>query len=275
MVRANTERSKSPRGIQSAAVAVRILQVFTESETPLHLREIAAAAGADASNVYRYLVSFGEAGMVRQQGDGRYDLGPLAIRLGLAALGRLDEFDVVTSELERLVEATRLDAQVTLWGTAGPTVARWRGRIREMSIRVTEGTVLPLTSSATGRIWSAYQSEEVLAPILDAEIARISKTSKEAKRFREQFDVECRQIRADGICASKGERRVGVSALCGPVFGQSGHILFSFTLMGPSEGFDVSLDGQMAQTLRHFLDATSRALGAKGGRTDLGPGEKR
>ena len=52
---------------------------------------LALAAGMPASRAHRYLVSFGRSGLIVQDApSGRYDVGPLAVGLGLAALGRFD-----------------------------------------------------------------------------------------------------------------------------------------------------------------------------------------
>lgn len=255
--------AKGPRGIQSAGVAVRILQVFGDCQGPLHLREIAAAAEVHASNAYRYLVSFCEVGMVRQQLDGRYDLGPLAIRLGLAALNRLDEFKVVTGELDRLVATTGLDAHVSLWGTAGPTVARWCGWGGELSIQVREGTVFSLTSSATGRAWAAFHNPAKLAPILDAEFERVSRSNGRPEAdLRAEHEAHMEKIRADGIAASRGERRPGVGALSGPIRDRNGEMIFSFTLLGLETSFEDHPNGKLTAALREALLNTSIALGA-------------
>jgi hypothetical protein len=55
------------------------------------LKDLAAAAGMSAAKAHRYLVSFQRLGLVTQDPRStRYDLGPAALQLGLAALARLD-----------------------------------------------------------------------------------------------------------------------------------------------------------------------------------------
>src|SRR5437773_8379093 len=75
------------RGIKSVEVAGRILDHLSRAQTPVALRELATAGGMSPGKVHRYLASFLASGLARQDPDTRrYALGPLAMRLGLAAL---------------------------------------------------------------------------------------------------------------------------------------------------------------------------------------------
>jgi hypothetical protein len=78
-------------GIQSVEVGFELLNALSQAPGALMLRDLAAAAGMSAAKAHRYLVSFQRMGLVAQDPlSTRYDLGPAALRLGLASLSRLD-----------------------------------------------------------------------------------------------------------------------------------------------------------------------------------------
>src|SRR3981081_1611952 len=85
---------KGPRlqqGIQSIEVGNELLVVLAAASRPLTLKALAAGARMSPPKAHRYLVSYTRLGLVEQEADtGRYGLGEFALRLGLAALGRLD-----------------------------------------------------------------------------------------------------------------------------------------------------------------------------------------
>ena len=85
-------RARLPQsGIQSVETGGALLTALVASGAPMMLKDVAAAAGMPAAKAHRYLVSFIRVGLVEQDGTaGRYELGPLALQMGLAALGRLD-----------------------------------------------------------------------------------------------------------------------------------------------------------------------------------------
>src|SRR4051812_42906163 len=75
------------RGIKAVEVAAKILSHLARAQNPIGLRELAAAGRMSPGKVHRYLASLVASGLARQDSDTRqYALGPLAMRLGLAAL---------------------------------------------------------------------------------------------------------------------------------------------------------------------------------------------
>src|SRR5215467_11164984 len=75
------------RGVKAVEVAGRMLDHLAHNQAPVALRELAAAGRMSPGKVHRYLASFVASGLARQDPDTRqYSLGPLAMRLGLAAL---------------------------------------------------------------------------------------------------------------------------------------------------------------------------------------------
>ena len=81
---------KKRRGIQSIDTGIRVLEALERADGPLALKDLSANSELDPSSAHRYLASFVRCGLVRQEPDGRYDFGPLALRVGLAAMQRLD-----------------------------------------------------------------------------------------------------------------------------------------------------------------------------------------
>ena len=252
-----------PRGIQSATVGFDILRVMLESSGPLQLREIAAGAGMAPSNVHRYLVSFVNVGVaVQDPVTGRYDLGPLAIRLGLAALGRIDGVEVMVAGLTRLVDAAGIDAHATIWGSVGPVVLRWRGQPGQIGVRVMEGIVLPLVTSATGRVWAAHLAPSFTRPLVEREFAASARGAGR-DRSRRAFEKQLQAVRETGYAYSSGERRAGIDALSAPVFGSDGRIAFALTLVGPTTNFGARPGRPAVKQLLASAAELSQRLGAR------------
>ena len=81
------------KGIQSVEIGLKMLAAVGDAGGPMPLSGLALRAGLSASQAHRYLSSLIAAGMVVQDPrSGLYDLGPGAIRLGLAGIARLDTF---------------------------------------------------------------------------------------------------------------------------------------------------------------------------------------
>src|SRR5437762_330692 len=80
---------KPRRGIQSIEIGSQLLVALARHVSPMALRDVAKQAGMSAGKAHPYLVSFAKVGFVVQDAAGRYELGPLALQLGLAKLQRL------------------------------------------------------------------------------------------------------------------------------------------------------------------------------------------
>jgi len=240
-----------------------VLKVLIESRRPLALRDIAAATGMEPSNVHRYLASFKDAGMVSQDPlSSKYDIGPLAIELGLAALSRLDGIDVGTEVMDRLVQSLEIDGHLCVWGSAGATVIRWRAGGPEIAVRVAEGTVLPLLSSATGRTWWAFGQSSQVKRAEAREAERIAaRTGATAAAVLKDLEPQLAEIVATGVSSSSSERREGIDALCAPVFDRAGVMALSITLLSPTAGFDPRPEGLPVGRLRAAVEEISRRLG--------------
>ena len=139
------------------------LEVLEKADGPLALKELSARAEMDPSGAHRYLASFVRCGLVRQEADARYDFGPLALHMGLAAIRRLDPVQLTEQALPELVSETGYTALLTVWSNRGPTVVHWQRSRNPFVTNLGLGSVLPITRSATGAVLVAFLPEAVTA----------------------------------------------------------------------------------------------------------------
>ena len=121
----NSGASRS-RGIQSVEIGLRVLTALSRQPGPASLSAIAAASGLSASQTHRYLSSLIAAGMVRQSpATAQYDLDAGAIRIGLAALSRLDVIRLADAAFAAFAAETGRTCLLAVWGDRGPCIVRW------------------------------------------------------------------------------------------------------------------------------------------------------
>ena len=117
--------AKKSRGIQSIEVGGELLRALARSGEPMMLRDLAREAGMAPAKAHPYLVSFSRIGLIEQdETNGRYEIGALALELGLISLRRLSAVRIAAPRIAAL--ASEIDHAVSLavWGTHGPTVVR-------------------------------------------------------------------------------------------------------------------------------------------------------
>ena len=257
---------KERAGIQSVEVGFALLEALARAPGPLMLRDLAAAAGMSAAKAHRYLVSFQRLQLVTQDaGSTRYDLGPAALKLGLASLSRLDAVKLARERVAGLVEALGHTVALAVWGNHGPTIVHWEESPQAVTVNLRLGDVMPLLSSATGRCFAAWLAQDALAPLLREELARAQRQPLPGvPTTMAQVQRLLAETRAHGLGRVVDSLLPGVAGFCAPVFDADGHLALGIVTLGPTSGFDSAWDGAVASTLR---DAAARLSDDLGHRT--------
>lgn len=255
---------KERAGIQSVEVGFTLLEVLSKAPGALMLRDLAAAAGMSAAKAHRYLVSFQRLQLVVQDAAStRYDLGPAALKLGLASLSRLD---AVKLARERIVELMEQIGGHTLalavWGNHGPTIVHWEESPQAVTVNLRLGDVMPLLSSATGRCFAAWLSKEAITPLLKEEIARAQKQGRgDVPATLAEARALLDEVRQRGAARVVDTLLPGIVGFCAPVFDSDGHIVLGLVALGPSGTFDPAWDGAVDRPLRAAAQQLSSDLG--------------
>jgi DNA-binding IclR family transcriptional regulator len=210
------------RGVQSAEVTLAVLAALGRAPGPVGLTQLAEAVNLAPAKVHRYLVSLIAAGMAVQRGDGAYDLGPEAGRLGLAAVARVDVVNRAADALPGLVAATGCSAMLSVWGPAGATVVRWEKASPQLITALGVGSVLPLTTSATGLAFLGWLPERLLADRLGIEAPGLTGAALATRQAG---------LRAGWITRAAGSFIPGLSALAVPVLDLTGRAEAVVTLL--------------------------------------------
>jgi len=253
--------SKPQRGIQSIDVGGRLLQALSRSAGAMMLKELAEAAGMPPAKAHAYLVSFCKLGLMEQDAvSGRYDLGPLALQLGLVCLNRLDAVKIATAEMGALSVRTGQSTAIAVWGNYGPTIVRFEQSVRPIHVNMRTGTVMALTQTATGAVFAAYVSSAVVDSALTATFPDNTQRSA-AKKALQQLAPELAQVRERGLARAQGNPVPGVNAFSAPVFDHTGEIALALTALGSTAEFDSSWTSPIAADVKATAQAISQRLG--------------
>jgi DNA-binding IclR family transcriptional regulator len=231
-------------GVQSVGVGAALLRALADAGGPEPLGVLARAANMTPAKAHRYLVSFVQAGLVVQsERSGNYDLGPLATRLGLAAIDRFDVVRVAGERLGELRDAVDATTLIALWTDLGATVARIALSSHPVTLAVRIGTTFPTFTTATGRIFLAFGEQNHVKHVVDEasaeEIARIGNLREE--------------IRSAGMASVDQTFLVGVQALSAPLFHTDGALAAAVTVLSRPGNLDLSPKGAVARELTNFL----------------------
>jgi DNA-binding IclR family transcriptional regulator len=259
----SNDLDKPRQGIQSIEVGARLLRALATSGRPTMLRDLARDAGMPAAKAHRYLVSFVRMGLVEQDpASSRYALGPFALELGLACLGRLDPVRIAGPILDELCEAIHETVALAVWGNRGPTIVRLTEPPGPITVTLRAGTVLPLTTSATGRTFASFLRSPALKRIAEDEMKNLALNSGTSlAELKRDFEASQIEARANGVGHVSGSLSPVVNGFSAPVFDYTGEMVAAITTLGAIGHLDIRMDSAPITALKAAADQLSSLLG--------------
>jgi DNA-binding IclR family transcriptional regulator len=260
-------------GIQSVEVGFELLNALSQAPGALMLRDLAAAAGMSAAKAHRYLVSFQRMGLVAQDPvSTRYDLGPAALRLGLASLSRLDGVKLARDRIPALLVDTGHTLAIAVWGNQGPTMVHWAEAPQTVPVTLRLGDVMPLLTSATGRCFAAFMGQEGrdaqrIAPMIRDELARVKKLPRnglalnDVPQTLQEVQALLEETRRQGLGRVVHSLLPGVGGFCAPVFDAQGRLVLGLVVLGSVTTLDTAWTGTPAQAMRRCAQQLSADIG--------------
>ena len=255
-------------GIQSFEVGLKLLSLMaalSDGPMPPMLKTLAAAAEMPPAKVHRYMASLVRSQYAeRDPATGRYRLGPMARQLGIAAISRMDVLKVAGHRLPQICTDLRQSVALAIWTFHGPVMVATEDLREPVTISTRVGQVMPLLTSATGRVFGAWLPPGMVDRLIQQELAAAyGKDPTTSIRTMAQVDALFQQTRDAGIAWTQGGLNTTVNALAAPVFDYRGTLVAALASLGPAPHFDIATEGPLALVLRTAALAISRELGAQ------------
>lgn len=228
-----TAASEAAGGVAAVDRAFAIIAAMTDSAHAMTLAELAGATGLYKSTILRLITSLERAAILVRRPDDKYELGPLAFRLGRAYDMNLQMQDRVRSTLETLV------AQ----GTESASFHTPYDDTRRLCLLRVNSAHPTLDSVKQGDLLPADRG----AP---ADII---------KRFSGYNGKPSNGL----VSTSFGARDRACGAIACPVFAAGERFVGALSLSGPRERFTEQAVVQMSTLLLQEARSLSRVLGGR------------
>ena len=251
-------------GIQSIENGTPVLRALVQAREPMTLTAIAMASGMAPGKAHKYLASFIRAGLVVQnESGGRYDLGPFALELGVAAMRRINIMEIAQPALEDLRDLLGHTISLAIWANRGPTIMRIAETPDLMSLTVRFGTVMPLLTSGFGRIFAAFLDRRLTQGLMQAELLDPTGFAASSGLTNlEEVETMLAQFRAHRMSVAENLSAPGRAALAAPIFDHNNRIVAAIAVIGVQGRLDLNWDGRPARELTRVARKLSLRLGA-------------
>lgn len=261
---------KTQRGIQSVEVGARLLRVLANARVPLAASDLAAGADIASSQAHAYLVSLTRLGLIKRDAlSGRYEAGPLALRLGLLHLAQEPALREAVPRAAALAQAHNCSIALCIAGPQGPTIVRYEHASLPLHVNLHVGTVMSLPATSTGRVFCAFLDDATLRAMWANQTAQpvwrgtadrgAARTAAPNEDPAENLAAPERDaalmaaldaIRARGFELGIDAPSPGVSSVCVPVFDPQHALRLTLTAVGASGALDVRPSGALVRALR-------------------------
>lgn len=159
--------------------------------------------------------------------------------------------------------SSRLDVTVgvAVWGTHGPTIVHWEPSSQPVSMNLRTGAVLPVSESATGRVFAAWLDQGAVEPVLSAEALAQGASSDSLLQALEE---DLQAVRASGNALVSGvssfvdRENVSVTSASVPVFHTDGSLLAALTILGEAGQVDLGSDSEALRALKATASELTR-----------------
>lgn len=237
--------------------ALEILDLFSLDQREVSAKTVAEQLGMSVPTAHRFLLTLEHAGFTVSPRRGQFtlgqkleELGKLAFELSpLPALAR-SEVEAVSRDLNESVMACRM-------GRSGPLCIASAHSRRPIRVTVDVGTVLPLRTTAQGKLFlAAMEPAERLAR------ARTEGPLDDAGRAA--LEAEMARLVREGHATNQGENESEIGAIAVPVMGPSGRTELTLSVFGILSRFDAELMARAKTRLaqsKAALEATLLAYG--------------
>jgi DNA-binding IclR family transcriptional regulator len=236
--------------IQSLEVGMGIVEKIAKQGRPLKFSDIQELTQITKSNLYKYLNTFTQLGILyRYKDTGEYVLGSKLIEYGMAAVDQENVIDRISPFLHEINEKFSSTVVFSSWTQNGPMIVKELNNYRGINIGAQIGTILPIRS-ASGKVFMTFMDEQMIHEWKVKEFMQIP------QELAGLLEDECKSIREKEIAFAREPLVPSVSSISIPVFNYRKKLLGTVTVVGFHEAIPQNEDHELS----HFLLGISKEI---------------
>jgi len=252
-------KANAQTGSRNLREGLRLLEWLSPRHGGAGVREAAAALHLTHSSAHRFLETMCLAGWVRQSAEtGKYELGPSAVRVGLAALERMDLRGAARPALQDLAEQTGETAYLGILVGDQVTYIEIVAGGHPIGLHRPVGWRHWAHSTAVGKVLLADIPPNRLERVLPRR--SLPRSGPQTIVSPATLRPELAAVRAAGVAVNDEESGPGVFGLAVPLRDGWGRVVAGLGIGGPRERM-LPRRAEWEVLLRRHGDAISALLG--------------
>ena len=242
--------------------ALRVLDLFSESQPRLRITDIARLLDWDKSNVTRYVSGLAARGILEQNPrDKAFYLGPTLTRLAMLREKTHPVAQELKHLLSQLVEITGETAHAShCVDNELITVAFVETKIRGTRVYIDPAEPLPFHASGSGIAYLSRTHAERVDELLNGKLERFTENTPGSRAGVEDL---IKVAKKNGYAKAHGSYENDVVGVAAPVIGYNGHAIGSIAVATPTSRFSKSLEQIVIKAVMEIANMVSQLHGAQ------------
>ncbi len=242
--------------------ALRVLDLFSESQPRLRAAEIARLLDWDKSNVKRYISGLAARGILEQDPrDKSYYLGPTLTRLAMLRERTHPVAQELKHHLRDLVEITGETAHASHCVDGElVTIGLVETKIRGTRVYVDPAEPLPFHASGSGIAFLSRTPDERVDELLANKLVRFTSNTPVS---RAQVDALINDALDNGYAKATGSFESDVIGVAAPIVGYNGQAVGAVAVATPVARFNRELEETVIYAVVQMASKLSQLYGAK------------
>ncbi|SFR08765.1 transcriptional regulator, IclR family [Poseidonocella sedimentorum] len=200
--------------------ALEILDLYGPGRPELTAKQVADSLGMSVATAHRFLLTLEHTGLLISTRRGLFELGQKLEDLGRLAFELSPLPRIARPEVQALSQTLNDSVMACRLGRRGPTCVVAANSRRAVRVSAEVGTVLPLATTAQGKLFLAYMSEA----------DRAARLAQEGEAAAHQTDFAA--IRAAGHATNFGENEPEIGAIAAPVLTPDNRAVLTVSVFG-------------------------------------------
>lgn len=241
--------------IGSLALGLQIIDVVAQSDEPLKFTDIQELTGISKSNLYKYLNTLMQLGLLyRDQKRGYFSLGYKFLQYGAIATQNTDYVGRLTPYFKEISKMTNMTTLLATWVNDAPVITNIWNTNYGINIGAQIGTKLPV-NSATGKIFAAYANSFEVTNWIEQE------QESNAQFDMAKFQHELKQIRKDKFIHAYEPLVSYVSSISFPILNYKKELVCAFAVVGFTDDVPTDLHDESIQRILALSKEMSQIFG--------------
>jgi DNA-binding IclR family transcriptional regulator len=236
----------------------RILKLLGQHPDGLKASELARSLQIPVTTTLRIMTTLHLEGLTRKH-EGRYELGPVLIQLGNAALAGTEIRELALPLLQRLTAELDETSHLAIPCDERALIVAVEDSPHPLGAASRPGFLAELHCSSTGKIFLSYLFRDRLAEIVTESrpARRTPHTLISLAQLKREVEVTSKR----GYSLDNEEFNLGVRCLAAPVFNADGDVIAAIGITASTVRFTKERIPEIAVHVRAIADELSRLMG--------------